>query len=441
MSTVKTSALNSMHVAQRHIAQRWITFYTTREDFMMRRLLPWLLPTLLLIGCGSTQVNSPAGEAGLSAQDDVGAEPEGDSSPANPSNPSKPTHSADLKHTGYQEVLDGTAVSAQYTAEILVGTPAKSFEVVLDSGSSNLILLGGSKFCDNCSTQTGAVYEPTASSTAQLSSDSFEIRYGSGSLKARQVTDTVAVGGHEGFSYTFGVMTHQAGISNILGLAYQSVAQPKDAPLQPYFEALVQKANLPDVFSLLLCGEEKGGTVDFGGAAVEPEIYLPIVDRSWYVVDVDELRIDGRSLGQMPRYERDRSKTIVDSGTNRLMVPQKIFDGIQQAVESKIGEKLKDLGGGTLGYDGTLPDFSQLPTLEIVAGDNTLSIAPETYMRKLNSVVAFFAVAPGGDDTAILGQTFLENYYTVFDRANGRIGLTPVGDLCDQKAAESGTSG
>ena len=408
----------------------------------MRRLLPWLLPALLLIGCDSA-VKAPAEDRKLEAQDDESVETSDDSSSALQADQPKPAHSADLKHTGFQAVLDGTAVSAQYTTEILVGTPAKSFEVVLDSGSSNLILLGGPKLCDNCSKQTGAVYEPSASSSAALSSDSFEIQYGSGSLKARQVADTVAVSGHEGFSYTFGVMTHQAGISNILGLAFESIAQPKDAPLQPYFEALVQNAGLSDVFSLLLCGEKKGGTVDFGGAAVEPEIYLPIVDRSWYVVNVDELSIDGRSLGRLPQYERGRSKTIVDSGTNRLIVPQKIFDGIKQAVESKIGEKLKDLGGGTLGYDGKLPDFSQLPAIEITAGEQTLSIAPETYMRKLNSVVALFAVAPGGgaagDETAILGQTFIENYYTVFDRANSRIGLAPIGDLCDQKTADEKT--
>jgi hypothetical protein len=72
-------------------------------------------------------------------------------------------------------------MNAQYFIEINVGTPAQTFTVVPDTGSSNLWLY--SKSCWSIPCWTHALYDNKKSSTYKKNGEAFDITYGSGGVK------------------------------------------------------------------------------------------------------------------------------------------------------------------------------------------------------------------------------------------------------------------
>lgn len=380
------------------------------------------------------------GMLGCPAADNGG----GDAPPPPPPPPAEPSlTSLDLTHSGITSGLEGTR--GEYYASITVGTPAQDFQVVVDSGSSNLILLGDSSLCNNCSEEPGNKYSPSASSTSQMTDKQIVIQYGSGKLEALEAKDVVGLAGHEPFEYTFGAMTQDAGVPNIMGLAYQALAEPKDAPLEPYFQALVANAGIDNVFSMLLCGPgNPGSKIEFGGSSIDPTMYMPVTFEGWYVVQPDSMNVEGSDepIASFPQNANNLEgpNTIVDSGTTQLVVPDDMLnamvDQINTAAEAA-GAKVEEIQQSPPTYiiDGEV-ELSALPTFQVAAGNHLYDIAPGTYIQnaKLTNGETVQLIMIGSSDAtgggAILGQVFMANFYTVFDRANQRVGFTPVGDLC-----------
>lgn len=371
----------------------------------------------------------PAGNEEATSGAELAAEPQETAEPAAP-----PLMSKALSHSGYTRDLDGTPVRGEYTTEIQIGTPPQTFEVVMDSGSSNLIVLGDPTLCDNCSHEAGNQYSPSSSSTSQATNRDYTIQYGSGSLDATEYTDAVGLPGQPSFSYTFGVMTHDANVPNILGLAYQSLAEPQGSPLTPWFDALVSQTGIANEFSMLLCGAEKGGRLELGGHSVEPTAWMDVAEQAWYVVKPDSLQVKGGAvLGSFAGVQ-----TIVDSGTTELVVPQKMLNGIVEAVANAANAAKLAFGtlqGGGYALEATPGDLSALPTFQVVAGENTFDIAPSTYLKPVEQEKGetVYMLAVSAQNQGILGQVFMENFYTVFDRESqpNRVGFAPVGTLCD----------
>jgi len=127
---------------------------------------------------------------------------------------------------------DGTPVvindysNAQYYGPITVGTPGQSFNVVFDSGSSNLWV--PSKSCGlGCGLHPE--YDSTQSSTYVANGTAFEIMYGSGPVSGFLSEDTINVGGLQVTGQTFAEINVTTGLGlgymlgkfdGILGLAF-----------------------------------------------------------------------------------------------------------------------------------------------------------------------------------------------------------------------------
>ncbi len=323
--------------------------------------------------------------------------------------------------------LDPNIVQGAYTMPIQIGTPAKTYNIEVDTGSSNLILLGPPSLCDNCDQDiTQKPYDPSQSSSAQLAEAGFSIEYGSGALHARYVEDQVAVGNLPALDYKFGVMTHDQNIGSILGLAYRSVAQPQDNPPATYFETLVATTGIANRFALLLCAEGTS-TITLGDDGNTVEQAVPITEERWYVISPNELRIapGTHTTGSTTSLGRPSVPTVVDSGTTDLELPSDMYRNVMDALNEVAHAHDVSLSGELLSIpDDVIPRF---PTLQVLINDVdgqsiTLDIAPTTYFEKV-STVGYLLRLTQRDEQLILGQAFMKNYLVVFDRANRRIGL------------------
>ena len=75
------------------------------------------------------------------------------------------------------EALDDQQSNLEWTGTVSIGTPGQDFVIDFDTGSADLWV--PSKDCDGCQAQNS--YDPSASSTSQEESGTFQIQYGDGS--------------------------------------------------------------------------------------------------------------------------------------------------------------------------------------------------------------------------------------------------------------------
>ncbi|KAH0623395.1 hypothetical protein JD844_031668 [Phrynosoma platyrhinos] len=133
----------------------------------------------------------------------------------------------------------------------------------------------------------------------------------------------------------------------ILGLAYAEIARPDDT-LEPFFDSLVKQTQVPNIFSLQLCGAgflpndtealaSVGGSIIIGG--IDPSLYrgsvwyTPIRKEWYYEVIIVKIEINGQDL-QMDCKEYNYDKSIVDSGTTNLRLPKKVFDAAVKSIKT-----------------------------------------------------------------------------------------------------------
>ena len=171
---------------------------------------------------------------------------------------------------------DGTSVpitnfmDAQYYGEVEIGTPPQKFQVVFDTGSSNLWVPSANCKLFSLPCHLHNQYDASKSSTYAKNGTDFAIRYGSGSLTGYLSSDTVTFGGLPIDAQTFTEATMEPGLAfiagrfdGILGMAYDTIAVEQVTP--PFYNLLEQGQVKEPVFSFYL-NRNANGTV--GGELV-----------------------------------------------------------------------------------------------------------------------------------------------------------------------------
>ncbi|KAI9145435.1 aspartic peptidase domain-containing protein [Paraphysoderma sedebokerense] len=322
-------------------------------------------------------------------------------------------------------------MNAQYFAEISIGTPAQTFSVVMDTGSSNLWV--PSTHCSSIACWLHRRFDSSKSSTFRENGTEFQIRYGSGSLEGIISSDVVTVGDLAIQSQDFGESTKEPGIAfavgkfdGIMGLGYDTISVQGVVP--PFYNMINQKLIKDPVFSFWLGDVNKGtegGELVFGGS--DPARYTgslhyaPIVRKGYWEVKVDTLRFGDTDL------KLTNHTAAIDTGTSLIAAPKEEAE----MINTKIGAKKNFMGQYTV--DCNL--VASMPSITFVFNGKDFVLAPQDYILKVSAgpiggggdscISGFMGIdmPPALGKLWIVGDVFLRRYYTVYDLGKNRVGF------------------
>ncbi|NP_001083216.1 beta-secretase 2 S homeolog precursor [Xenopus laevis] len=337
-----------------------------------------------------------------------------------------------------------------YYMELLIGTPPQKMNILVDTGSSNFAVAGS----PNPDVKT--FYDSKLSTSYQHLNTEVTVRYTQGSWTGLLGKDVVSM--PKGVNGTF--LINIASIlqsdnfflpninwQGILGLAYSTLSKPSSS-VEPFFDSLVQQRNIPDIFSMQMCGAGQptpgnginAGSLVLGG--IEPSLYkgdiwyTPITEEWYYQVEVLKFEVGGQNLNlDCTVYNSD--KAIVDSGTTLLRLPDKVFNAMVDAIvqTSLIQNFNAEFWAGLqlACWDKTQQPWNYFPDISIYLRDtNTsqsfrLTLKPQLYIQSVltlqESLNCFRFGISHSASALVIGATVMEGFYVIFDRTEKRVGF------------------
>jgi hypothetical protein len=323
--------------------------------------------------------------------------------------------------------------NSQYVGRIQVGSPKKGtkqqeFDVIFDTGSSNLWLNSDSCQSEGCLIHRR--FHPRQSRTYKKLPVEMSVQFGTGAIEGFLAKDTFTLGPVRVHDQAFGQIKRSTGsvfvtgkFDGILGLSFPSLSAHSYTPV---FDSIIQQklltnnmfsfyySLLPKQNSAIMLGEPLRSM--YNGKMNWIQVSKPF----YWEVNLIDIEYDGVSTGACPDAP---CKAVVDTGTSLLTGP------------SSYTKKMLR----TLGVDRGCSNADDLKTITYVISDDNgeyrFDIDAKFFVLKSQAKRAdgtpkfcragFMALdvpKPRGP-LFILGDVFMRKYYTVFDRDNQRIGL------------------
>ncbi|KUL89529.1 hypothetical protein ZTR_04286 [Talaromyces verruculosus] len=314
-----------------------------------------------------------------------------------------------------------TNEDVSYVAGVSIG--GTTYDLIVDTGSSNTW----------CGAQSSC--EPSSSGTS--TGGTVSVSYGSGSFSGREYKDKVSFGGLTVSSQSIGAATSSSGFSGVDGiigfgpvdLTEGTVSNANTVPT--FLDNLYSQGSISqEVLGVSFRPESGSDTDDTNG-----ELTLGGVDSSKYsgsltyfpkLTSGDASYYWGISIASFTYGSTTLASSasgIVDTGTTLIYIPTTAYNKFLSAA-----------GGKTDSYSG-LAVFTTKPTSNfgIKFGSTTYTLTPSQYLVPtaqysyygLTSGKYYAWINDGGSSgvNTIIGQKFLENYYSVYDTTNSRIGF------------------
>eukprot|EP01132_Coremiostelium_polycephalum_P009078 gene9078-11118_t len=320
---------------------------------------------------------------------------------------------------------------AQYYGPITIGTPGQNFEVVFDTGSSNLWV--PSKKCPITviACDLHHKYDSSASKSYVANGTSFSIQYGSGAMSGFVSQDTVTVGPLVVKNQLFAEATAEPGIAfdlakfdGILGLAFQSISVNSIPPV--FYNMISQNLVSEPLFSFWLSKTpgSNGGELSFGQIDNTkysgPITYVPLTNQTYWEFKLDDVQMSGNSLGFCGS---QGCRAIADSGTSLIAGPSQFVN----AINAK-------LGAIVVNGEAIFPScsvISSLPVISFELNGVVFNLKPSDYVLQISEfgkttcLSGFMGInlPPQVGELWILGDVFISTYYTIFDYGNSQVGF------------------
>jgi len=313
-------------------------------------------------------------------------------------------------------------MNTQYFGPIQVGTPGQTFNTVFDTGSGNLWVYG-KESCDNdselCREHTAFVQ--TSSATYEPFPHELTVNYGGGTIRCHLGKETITIGDlqikHQHFGQTYYANGKFGKSDGIVGLAFPPLAAKGTVN---FFDNLMQQAVVKNpIFSFYLSKHpgSKSSEVMIGSARPElhsaPFQYHNLLNQDdYWSICMNDIEIDGKPQNLC---NGKCCKLVVDTGTS-------FFTGPSAGVRRILPQ---------IRADSDCSNVHNLPKLTFVVDGKKYSMDSDDYTVKLGFGRCMTAMMSLNVDEPrgplwILGDVFLRQFYSIFDRKNARVGLAPA---------------
>ncbi|MBN3304475.1 PEPC protein, partial [Amia calva] len=317
-----------------------------------------------------------------------------------------------------------------YYGAISIGTPPQSFQVLFDTGSSNLWV--ASVYCSSQACTNHPTFDPRQSSTYSSNGQTFSLQYGTGSLTGVFGYDTVYLQGITITNQEVGLSTNEPGTNfvyaqfdGILGLAYPQLSAGGETPVM---DTMMQEQLLQyNLFAFYLsrlspCSDEQQGSeVTFGGVDQSRYtgeiVWAPVTTELYWQVAIDGFFVNN----QQTDWCSQGCQAIVDTGTSLLTCPQQYLGYLQQYIGAQANQNGE--------YIINCNNLGNMPTLYFTIGGQNFALPPSAYtivngyQYCTSGIMGTYLPSQNGQPLWILGDVFLREYYSVYDRQNNRVGF------------------
>ncbi|GJJ75157.1 hypothetical protein EMPS_07515 [Entomortierella parvispora] len=317
--------------------------------------------------------------------------------------------------------LEPIGAFSGYYGQVEIGNPKQSFDVVFDTGSSDLWIPSSHCNEEGClSHQRFNGIESTSYAT-EHPPHSFEIEYGTGEVAGVISEDIITLGGLSSKkpirfaeSLTTSALFGRAVFDGVFGLAYQEMSSSGEIP--PFLAMMQQHAVKRGMFGFYM-GRDEGelslGGYDGSRIANNDVTWSNVVKKGYWEIQMDKVKADRTDFVKAP------VNAIVDTGTTQIIMPEDMARRIHA----------RHLPGSRHIHDGiySIPCRNKnMPTLRFQIEGKMYEVPPKLYTLQ--------EIAPGrcmsgfaGEDvdgTAwILGDVFLRSVYSIYDFDKNRVGF------------------
>ena len=324
-----------------------------------------------------------------------------------------------------------------YMGPIQLGSNNQKFNVLFDTGSSNLWVPDSSLF------GAGNSFDCSASSTCKVDqSKLIPLAYGKGKLQGYKATDKMTIGSISVAEFPMLLAIEEEDLQSTKFDGILGLALGRYYPEYPTVLESLKSNNLisSGMFSMYL-GEDPGSTnrkigeLMFGG--YDPKYALS--EFQWMSVRKESeilywsTDLLGLSLGSTENVTLTMNNLpiIFDSGTSFLYLPQDTINALIKRAKQV---------GISCGLD-TVQNMiacecaarTQLPDLVFYFKEHTISIPSESYIFS-DLFSCYLAIQPingeaAVDNPAILGDVFLKNFYTIYSADNYTVGFAQAAPI------------
>lgn len=303
----------------------------------------------------------------------------------------------------------------------MFGSKNQSMWMLFDTGGTNTWA-----FSDDCTAQACEMHNTFGSSdstTLQVSTDPFDVGYGTGTVTGVLGTDSVSFADFR-MNLTFGLVSNASSdfedypMDGILGLGRSNSSTTGTlTAMETIAQSHSLQSNIIGIALQRSSDGAKDGEITFGGvddtkfsgnitytntSPGTTEWQIPLDDA---IVNGEPLNFTGKSA-------------IVDTGTSYIFLPPSDAAAVHALIPSSAAD----------GENFKIPCSSNV-TVQFTISAVTYEVSPKDYVGSTTDSTGttcysnIVGVQTAGTDVWLLGDVFLKNVYSVFDFDQNRIGF------------------